>query len=427
MPLSTLTAIAHPQPSVTSHTAGRPASKADTGLKRLNSLEIQQMLQSRDNSELLKQRTGHRLMLVAHRGMGPTSAFGSTFPKQFLPENSLQAIKAAITQGADAIEIDIFKSRDGKVMVTHDDEIWRNAFNADRSGASLPAGETQHSYRVSHKTADELNQVSNGRHGEKIPSLTEVAELVNDANQTLTQYGQKPIILNIELKDATAVSEMLDLVTNGSQQKDKLASENIIFCSFKHDALKALKQEAEHRGINNINIAPGIKTADLFGAENMKADFSLKDPKAQYHTKAMDNLRALVEGNDFQGYDGILWDLRKSIADLAASSGKAVHASTSDFRQYNDNRDFALVLLELSKQVETFFKCDNVEDARKVLLESSLMMSGVGIQMMHKQAADGSDSFYFYRPQDQQDNSDILQTRAKKAIAYSLIRPEHLS
>ncbi|VEB43679.1 Uncharacterised protein [Chromobacterium violaceum] len=41
-----------------------------------------------------------------------------------------------------------------------------------------------------------------------------------------------------------------------------------------------------------INIAPGIKTADLFGKDNMNPDFSLKDPAAGYHPQAMDNLRA---------------------------------------------------------------------------------------------------------------------------------------
>ncbi|SDU85880.1 glycerophosphoryl diester phosphodiesterase [Pseudomonas mucidolens] len=388
-------------------------------LTRLAPMEVRQMLQSRAHSELLKERTGHRLMLVAHRGTGPTSVFGSTFPDRLQPENSLQAIKAAILQGADAIEIDIFKSRDGKVMVTHDDEIWRNAYNADRNGSRLPASETKATYLVGQKTADELRHIPIGPHGETTPMLSEVIALVNDANQTLTRYGKHPIILNIELKDATAVSSMLDLVAEGKGQTDKLTPENIIFCSFKHKALKELKTEAERRGLSGINIAPGIKTADLFGKQNMKEDFSLKDPNATYQNNAMDNLRALVEGNGFQGYDGILWDLRTPIVDLAASGNKAIHASTSDFRQYSDNRDFSLVLLELSKRVETFFKCDNVDDARKVLLESSILLKGVGIQMMHKTLPDGSDSFYLYRPCDEQDNSEILKTGARKAIAYS--------
>jgi glycerophosphoryl diester phosphodiesterase len=139
----------------------------------------------------------------------------------------------------------------------------------------------------------------------------------------------------------------------------------------------------------------------------------------------MKNLHDLVDKNGFRGYDGILWDLREPIVELAASDKVALHASTSDFRQYGDNRDFALVLLELSKRVDTFFKCDNVDDARRVLIDSSMLMAGIGIQMMHKRAEDGGDCFYFYRPDDQQqDNSKLLRTGAKKPIAYSKLGRE---
>ncbi len=400
-------------------TGSDTGGQANQGMTRLNEGDKQTMLQSRAYSEMLKERTGQHLLLTAHRGTGPTSVFGSSFPDKYLPENTLPAIKAAILEGADAIEIDIFKSGDGKVVVTHDDEIWRNAFQADRSGAQLPEGETKASYLVGQKTVEELKQIPLGHNGESMPTLAEVMELVNDANQTLTQYGKNPIILNIELKDAGAVNEMLDLLADGSDGHASTPLENIVFCSFKHEALKELKDKAEQRGMTGINIAPGIKTADLFGQDNMNPDFSLKDPNAGYHPQAMDNLRKLVEGNGFQGYDGILWDLREPIVDLAVAGNKAIHASTSDFRQYADNRDFSHVLLELSKRVDTFFKCDNVDDARKVLLESSILLNGIGIQMMHKQNAAGEDSFYFYRPSDQQDTSAILQTGANKPIADS--------
>ncbi len=398
------------------HSGGVATGQDKPSLTQLDESDKQTMLQSRGYSEMLKERTGHHLLLTAHRGTGPTSVFGSTFPERYLPENSLEAIKAAILQGADAIEIDIFKSRDGQVMVTHDDEIWRNAFQADRSGATLPDGESKASYLVGQKSVEELKAIPIGRNGETMPTLAEVMTLVNDANQTLTQYGKNPIILNIELKDETAVNELLNLLQDAAQATPL---NNIVFCSFKHEALKELKHQAAERGMGGVNIAPGIKTADLFGKDNMNPDFSLKDPKAGYHALAMDNLRDLVEGNGFQGYDGILWDLREPIVDLAVSGGKAIHASTSDFRQYGDNRDFTHVLLELSKRVDTFFKCDNVDDARKVLLESSILLNGVGIQLMHKQTPDGEDCFYFYRPNDQQDISHILQTGASKPIAYS--------
>lgn len=388
----------------------------------LNEQEIQEMLQSRGNNDLLRERTGNNLLLVAHRGLGPTSVFGSTFPKELPPENSISSIRAAIMQGADAIEIDIFKAADGTVVVTHDDEIWRNEYEADRTGAQLPFGETKDSYLVGKKTIDQLREVSIGRDGEVMPTFLEVAELVNNANDVLAKYEQRPILLNVEIKDSTVISEILDLVCEGVRQTDKFPLGNIIFCSFKHDALKDLKVEAERRGMLDVNIAPGIKTTELFGKENVNKDFSLKQADATYPEWAMDSLRALVEGNGFQGYDGVLWDLREPIVDLAVVGNKVIHASTSDFRQYNDDRDFALLLLELSERVTTFFKCDNVDDARKVLLESSLLLNGVGIQMMYKQAAEGEDCFYFYKSRGWQDNSEILTLGAGKAKPYSQLR-----
>ncbi|MCL9780674.1 hypothetical protein M9194_04385 [Vibrio sp. S4M6] len=60
-----------------------------------------------------------------------------------------------------------------------------------------------------------------------------------------------------------------------------------------------------------------------------------------------------------------------------------------------------------------------MEDARKVLMESSILMNGIGIQMMHKQLPDGGDAFYFYQPHDQQDNSHLLNYGVKKPIAFS--------
>ncbi|MDB6375278.1 MULTISPECIES: glycerophosphodiester phosphodiesterase family protein [Photorhabdus] len=384
-------------------------------LTKLNDVETQKMLKSRHDSNLLKKRTNNNLLLTAHRGTGPTSVFGPIFPEKYFPENSLPAIKAAILQGADAIEIDIFKSKEGEVIVTHDDEIWRNEFNADRSGQKLPDNETKASYLVGKKTANQLQNIKIGRNGETMPTLAEVMKLVSHANETLNKHKENPIILNIELKDENAIFETLDLL---EQEKNDKKNVPVVFCSFKHEALKKLKAEADKRNMSEINIAPGIKTADLFGKDNIDENFALKDSNAKYHKDAMENLKELVEGNGFNGYDGILWDLRNPIVKLAISGKKSIHASTSDFRQYSDSRDFSLVLLELSKHVEIFFKCDNVDDARKVLLESSILISGIGIQMIYKRLPNGEDCFYFYRS-NSQDNSHFLKKGARKPLPYS--------
>ncbi len=409
----------------------QPAStdKSSTPLtKGFSQSDIDKTLENKAYSQMLKERTGHQLLLTAHRGMGPTSVFGSTFPNEYLPENSLESIKQAIMLGADAIEIDVFKSQDGVMMVTHDDEIWRNEYGATRDGSVLPAGETKDSYIVGKKTSEYLGNIHIGPNGEKLPTLQEVTDLVEQANVFLRENGHKPVVLNVELKDATAVDETVDFYSKQLSENPKLSMDDIIFCSFNHEALKKLKQAFSdnhklqvlqqnfpERAITNIRVAPGIKTTMLFRDGDVNKDFSLA-PNARYDDAKVAKIANLIKQNQFSGPDGILWDIREDF--LKTAPAGELHASTSDFRQYQDDRDFAKVLLKLSEQATTFFKCDNIDDARKVLMETSILLNGVGIQMMCKPLADGGEAYYLFQPSSQNEEN-ILETGARKPTPFS--------
>ncbi len=94
------------------------------------------------------------------------------------PENSLSAIRAAIAAGY-AIEIDLQPSADGVAMVFHD-------YQLDRlTGARGP---------VSLKSAAELGAIAlaGGTHGDVIPTLGEVLEVV---------AGQVPLLIEIKDQD----------------------------------------------------------------------------------------------------------------------------------------------------------------------------------------------------------------------------------
>jgi glycerophosphoryl diester phosphodiesterase len=52
--------------------------------------------------------------VIAHRGASGT-----------LPENTLPAYELAVSQGADMIEIDLHRTRDGETVVTHDEDLAR--------------------------------------------------------------------------------------------------------------------------------------------------------------------------------------------------------------------------------------------------------------------------------------------------------------
>src|SRR5687767_10639231 len=66
---------------------------------------------------MLIQTSGNRNLLhgvVGHRGAAARA-----------PENTMAAFKRAYADGADAIELDILKTKDGRFLVMHDDTVDR--------------------------------------------------------------------------------------------------------------------------------------------------------------------------------------------------------------------------------------------------------------------------------------------------------------
>src|SRR3954466_12398745 len=81
------------------------------------------------------------------------------------PENTLSAVNLAWQQGADAVEVDVHLSRDGRVIVIHDDNT--------RKTAGLKR-------KVCDQTWSELQKLDAGKwkganwKGERIPDLEQV-------------------------------------------------------------------------------------------------------------------------------------------------------------------------------------------------------------------------------------------------------------
>lgn len=140
------------------------------------------------------------------------------------PENTMLAFEKAIAEGVDGIELDVQLTKDGEVVIIHDEKIDRTT---DGEG-----------YVVDY-TYEELSQfdasyIYRGKMGfNKIPTLREYFELVKDLD----------IITNIELK--TGINEYLgieekvwDLI-----QEFKL-QDKIIISSFNHFSVMRMKKIA---------------------------------------------------------------------------------------------------------------------------------------------------------------------------------------
>ena len=144
----------------------------------------------------------HTMQIIAHRG-----ASGD------YPENTLLAIKQAIVQGADAIEIDVFAVQ-SELLVIHDHHLERTTNGTGSIYQYSLAG---------------LMKLDAGQ-GQRIPTLWQVLELT---------HGK--CWLNIELKGEDTVAPLLALLDKAEQQLgfDPLS---LVISSFNHHLLAALKQ-----------------------------------------------------------------------------------------------------------------------------------------------------------------------------------------
>ncbi|MEM1178128.1 MAG: glycerophosphodiester phosphodiesterase family protein [Acidobacteriota bacterium] len=151
--------------------------------------------------------------VIAHRGFSGQA-----------PENTLVAIRQAIEIGADMVEIDVTLTRDGHVIVLHDETLERTT---DGGGAAL---ETQ---LADIQKLDAGSWFDARYAGEKVPTLQEVLDLVTDR-----------ILLNIEIKHEAVT----DAVEGGIAQKvhrlvaESGRAEQVIVSSFDPRPLARLRE-----------------------------------------------------------------------------------------------------------------------------------------------------------------------------------------
>ena len=154
-----------------------------------------------------------RMMIIAHRG-----ASGHAI------ENSLPAFQKAIDMGADMMELDVWRLKDGTIIVFHDSDLKRLT---DTSG------------KIEDFTLAELNQVMLGG-AYKIPRLRDVLELAD-----------KQIRINVELKGANTADGTYELIQEYIRDHGwKL--EDFQISSFNHDELRRMRE-----------LSPGIEIAIL--------------------------------------------------------------------------------------------------------------------------------------------------------------------
>lgn len=155
------------------------------------------------------------VLVIAHRG---ASAYE--------PENTLRSVKKAIELGADMVEVDVRASKDGFIVVVHDEKVDRTT-----NGKGF----------VQDMTLHELKLLDAG-HGESIPTLQEVIQLVK---------GKANLV--IELKTCGTEKRVVNIV------KEMEFEKNVLITSFHHTILRKVKDSNQ-----------GIKTGIIISCRPVK-------------------------------------------------------------------------------------------------------------------------------------------------------------
>lgn len=141
------------------------------------------------------------MLVLGHRGM----------PSRRIAENTLMSFNCAIQAGVDGVEFDVRLSRDGQLIIFHDDILTRIAGDARKV----------HDLTLKELTSIEL------RGAGSIPTLNEIIPAV-----------PAPLILNFEIKDPEAAPLVFAKLKTSTALRERA-----IISSFNLDILKLCKDE----------------------------------------------------------------------------------------------------------------------------------------------------------------------------------------
>lgn len=149
-----------------------------------------------------------KIIIMGHRGAN-----------KIAPENTLKSFKKAIELGADFVEFDVRQSKDGEIVIVHDEDTFRT---------------TGQKGLIEDMDLIDLKKLDFGE-SEKIPTLNELISL-----------AKGKISLNCEVKVEGIIKKIVQIF------QDTNSIDFLIISSFIHKELKKIKK-----------IAPNIKLAAL--------------------------------------------------------------------------------------------------------------------------------------------------------------------
>lgn len=172
-----------------------------------------------------------------------------------MPENTIPSMIKAIEVGANVIEVDIYTSKDGKVLVTHDAFINRD-FSLLPDGSEIPVSDAK-KYLVHQMNYEDIRKFDVGlKFYQAFPKQAKIAahipllgELIDSVENYTTSHNLPSTIYNIELKTAvnydsvynSKPKELVDAVLK--VVKDKKIGKRFYIQSFDYRPLQYIHQE----------------------------------------------------------------------------------------------------------------------------------------------------------------------------------------
>lgn len=173
------------------------------------------------------------------------------------PENTLRAFEAAMRLGADGIELDVFLTRDGRLVVTHNNNTRQI---------------THEKHMVRKSTFKELRRLDFGK-GEKIPLLEEVFDLCL----------KKLSVINIEIKPTGLRTDGIEAKLTACIRRFKCAPQ-ILVSSFSPLNVRRFRQfcpevrvgylmcREQNRLLKNMSVIRWLKPDTLNLDQNLFSD-----------------------------------------------------------------------------------------------------------------------------------------------------------
>lgn len=164
--------------------------------------------------------------------------YGHRGASGYAPENTLEAFRLAMEMGADGFELDVHMSRDGELVVIHDESVDRTT-----DGTGLVRELT-----LAQLKSLEASCGMEAYRGARIPTLAEVFGLIRHTNH----------IVNVEIKTDEWLYPQIEEKCL-ALAKETGVEDRVLYSSFNHHTLMKLRQ-----------LKPDAKLGMLFGSIMVK-------------------------------------------------------------------------------------------------------------------------------------------------------------